>query len=155
MPPEEGLPPERRPRNLDEVRFYVDEDLRPVGAAMMWTRRDVVVCDADLIRDDLPRGKADEEWIPVVAARGWIAVTGNVEIRRNPVESALAVRSRLRVVCVHDETGKLTMWAKLALVTRHWSGVEAFVDRHPTGPWWISVTASGYRELAYSAISSV
>lgn len=106
LPDAEGLPPERLPRRLEAVRFYVDEDLRPVGNAMMWARTDVVVCGASSIADELPLGTPDVEWIPAIAAHTWIAVTGNDRIRRNPEESRLAVDNRLRAVCPQDREGR-------------------------------------------------
>lgn len=151
-PDPDGFPPERLPRRLETVRFYVDEDLLPVGNAMMWARTDVVVCGASLITAELPLGTPDLNWIPLVAAHGWIAVTGNDRIHRNPEESKLAVDRRLRAVCPQDARGDLTMWQKLSLVTRHWDNVERFIGAHPQGPWWLSVTASGLRELPYSAM---
>jgi hypothetical protein len=147
-----GLPPERHPRRIEAVGFYVDEDLLPVGNAMMWTRTDVAVCGARLVADELPLGARDLDWIPLVAAHGWIAVTGNDRIRRNPEESAVAVQRRLRAVCPRDAQGDMTMWQKLTLITRHWDVVMRFADRHPKGPWWLSVTTSGVREVPYSAL---
>lgn len=153
--PDEGtLPPERLPRRLATVRFYVDEDLLPVGNAMMWARTDVIVCGARPVAEELPLGTLDVDWIPLVAAHDWIVVTGNDQIRRNPEESALAVESRLRAICPQDARGDLTMWQKLSLIARHWDAVERFIAGHHTGPWWLSVTASGPRELPYSALAT-
>lgn len=153
-PENEVLPPERQPRSLDRARFYVDEDLLPVGNAMMWSRTDVVVCGADLIVDELPRGKWDINWIPIVASCGWIAITGNNKIHRNPEESRVAVDERLRAICPHDARSDLNMWGKLTLIVRNWGEIERFIERHPVGPWWLSVTNSGTRELPYAAMST-
>lgn len=98
MPPDAFLPPEPRPRPLDGVRFYVDEDVLGLGLALAWSRQDTVVCGIEPLPDDLARGTPDPTWIPVVAARGWIAITGNARIRTHPEESRLAVEAGLRVV---------------------------------------------------------
>jgi hypothetical protein len=34
-------------------------------------------------------------------------------------------------------------------LARSWNQVSEFIDAHPTGPWWLSVTPSGVKELGY------
>ena len=136
------------------MRFYVDEDLLGTGYSLMWARRDVIVCGVPLISEEIPRGTADVEWIPKVAAHGWVAITGNERIRSHPVESPVAVEAKLRAVCLHGGRGDLDSWERLSLLVRQFSRIESFMARHPTGPWWLSLTPSGAHELAYAALST-
>ncbi|MGH3824614.1 MAG: hypothetical protein ACRDRA_17540 [Pseudonocardiaceae bacterium] len=56
MPPEL---PEPRPRPLEQIRFYVDEDILGVGYALMWARPDAVTCGIEPVAEELPRGVLD------------------------------------------------------------------------------------------------
>jgi PIN like domain len=141
--PDSFLPPEPRPRALEDVRFYVDEDILGLGYAMAWSRRDVIVCGSAPIAHQLARGTLDPQWIPVVAARGWIAITGNGRIRTHPDESRLAVENGLRVICVSDSRGPSDTWQKLTYFARHWTAVENHIAAYPDGPWWLNVQPSG------------
>lgn len=149
MPPDEARPREPPPRKLADVRWYVDEDLIGFGNAMMWARTDTVTCGAAVVADVLPRRIPDTEWIPLVATRGWIAITGNRRIRESPVEAPVAQAAAARIVCVHDKRGALSTWDKLVQLARWWNQVVLFTEAHPTGPWWLSVTPSGVGELPY------
>ena len=88
MPPEL---PEPRSRSLEQIRCYVDEDILGVGYALMWVRPDAVTCGIEPVAEELPRGSLDIDWIPRVAAHGWVAITKNHKIRSNPVEAHVAV----------------------------------------------------------------
>jgi PIN like domain len=107
VPPDEAVPRQPVTRKLDDVRFYVDEDIIGFGYAMMWARTDTVTCGADVIASILPRQIPDVDWIPIVASKGWVAITGNRRIRENPVEALAAHSSAARIVCVHDKRGAL------------------------------------------------
>jgi hypothetical protein len=77
------VPPEPRPRPLEQIRFYVDEDILGVGYSLMWARPDAVTCGIEPVAEELPRGVLDIDWIPGVAAHGWVAITKNHKIRPN------------------------------------------------------------------------
>lgn len=149
MPPDEALPRRPIPRKLQDVRFYVDEDVIGFGYAMMWARTDTVTCGADVVADFLPRQIPDSQWIPIVAGRGWIAITGNRKIRESPVEAPIAHDAAARIVCIHDKRGVLATWDKVMQLARSWNQVSTFIASHPEGPWWLSVTPSGVGELPY------
>src|SRR6266702_8518039 len=63
-----------RPPCLDDVHFFVDEDLSGLGLGLMCLRNDVVVGGMEPIRELVPRLHRD--WIPVVAARRWVVISG-------------------------------------------------------------------------------
>lgn len=62
------MPPEPRPRPVEGIRFYVDEDILGIGYALMWLRADVITCGVEPVADELPRQIQDIDWIPRVAA---------------------------------------------------------------------------------------
>ena len=47
----------------------------------MWVRPDAVTCGIEPVAEELPRGSLDIDWIPRVAAHGWVAITKNHKIQ--------------------------------------------------------------------------
>jgi len=76
------------PPSLDAAWFFVDEDLSGLGIALMRLRRDVIVGRRAPAIEVAP--KDDPDWIPIVAARGWVVITNDRHIRTGPVEADLA-----------------------------------------------------------------
>jgi hypothetical protein len=143
--------PEPKPRPTAEFRFYVDEDILGVGHGMMWLRPDVVTCGRAPFTDRLARGTLDVDWIPVVAGLGLIAITNNHKIRTTPVEACVAVSSGARIIGLAGKSAQGTSWDKVTLLTRHWTAIEAFVDEHQAGPWWLAVSQTDVKPLEYRA----
>lgn len=143
------MPPEPRPRPLNSIRFYVDEDILGIGYAAMWLRPDVITCGVGQVAADLPRQIPDVDWIPRVTARGWVAITGNRRIRTNPVEAGIAVGCGARIICFAGSAGNRTSWEKTGLLIRHWAAIESMIEHEPVGPWWLAVNASGVEPQAY------
>lgn len=146
MPPEL---PEPRPRPLEAIRFYVDEDILGVGYALMWVRPDAVTCGIQPAAEELPRGILDIDWIPKVASYRWVAITKNQKIRTNPVEARVAAEAEARIVGFAGRSGNMTSWHMMTLLTRHWAAIENQMDSDPDGPWWLSVSSSTTRVLRY------
>lgn len=139
MPPEL---PEPRSRSLEQIRFYVDEDILGVGYSLMWVRPDAVTCGIEPVAEELPRGSLDIDWIPRVAAHGWVAITKNHKIRSNPVEAHVAVEAEARIVAFAGRSGNMTSWQMMTVLARHWTAIENQMAADPSGPWWLSVSAS-------------
>ena len=77
-------------------RYVVAEALRAAGAN--------VEVHLDHVRGDAP----DLDWIPVVGKHGWVLITKDQNIRRNPLERAAYEAAKLRgfVVTGKDMGGK-------------------------------------------------
>jgi PIN like domain len=82
--------------DLARVRFSVDEQLAGLGLGLMALRSDIVVASHPPIAD-FPRD--DPDWIPQVAAHGWVVITNDKHIRTRPGEAEVALQTGLR--CVH------------------------------------------------------
>ena len=65
-------------------RFIVAQALRDAGARV------------EVHLDHFAQAAADIEWIPEVARRGWVLITKDQNIRRNPLERAVYEAARLR-----------------------------------------------------------
>ena len=53
-----------------------------------------------LIREEFGEGAPDLDWLPEVGRRGWIVLTKDVRIRRNPAEKQAFVAARVRAFFV-------------------------------------------------------
>ena len=119
--------------DLTRVRFYVDENLAALGLGLMRLRPDLVVASHPPIGSVLPRD--DLDWIPAVAARGWVAITNDRHIRTRPLEARAAIGAGLRWVHLAPREPNATRWHFARLLLRHWDAVEALCSR--SGPVWL------------------
>ena len=76
-----------------QVRFYVDADIRGLGLILGALRNDVTYpADPGALihkrqRPPCPitsQDMLDPDWIPIVAARGWLIITRDTKIIENP-----------------------------------------------------------------------
>jgi uncharacterized protein with PIN domain len=99
---------------LDDVRFVIDEDLLRLGTAVTALRYDAACFGHAPISDLVPAGIEDPNWIPTVAARGWIVITTDRRLRTRLNEAQLAIEHGLRAVHIF-RAGHLTAWEPTAL----------------------------------------
>lgn len=95
--------------DLARVRFYVDEQLAGLGLGLMALRSDVVVASHPPITD-FPRD--DPDWIPEVAAQGWVVITNDKHIRTRPGEAEVALQTGLRCVHLAPAVRAAVRWAR-------------------------------------------
>lgn len=143
------LLPEPRPRLLEEIRFYVDEDILGVGKAMMWLRHDVVTCGIEPVAEEFPRRIDDIDWIQRAAAHGWVSITKNRKIRTNPFEARIATEAKARIVNFAGGGGNKGSWHMMTVLTRRWQAIENQIAAHPDGPWWLNISRPGVRLQSY------
>jgi len=109
-------------------RYVVAEILRATGAA--------VEVHLDHFAGDAP----DIEWIPEVARRGWVLITKDQHIRRNPLERAAYEAAKLRGFVV---TGKDMTAGELGeLLSRCLSGMVRRAAGRP-GPLLFAISRGG------------
>ena len=122
--------------DLEQVRFFVDEDLAGVGLGLMRLRHDVVVGSHKPVKDLVP--SLDAEWIPVVAHQGWIAITNDRHIRTRHYEATAALECGLRCVHLRPAVRDAARWDFVRLLAMHWDAVEALCAED--GPVWLELT---------------
>ncbi len=105
------------PSSLDEARFFVDENLSGLGIALMRLRRDVIVGRHAPAIEVVP--KDDPDWIPIVAARGWVVITNDRHIRTRPGEADQARDAGLLCVCLRPAVKNATSWNFMMVLARH------------------------------------
>lgn len=102
--------------DLAWVRFYVDEQLAGLGLGLMALRSDVVVASHPPIAD-FPRD--DPDWIPEVAAHGWVVITNDKHIRTRPGEAEVALQTGLHCVHLAPPVRAAVRWDFARLLLRH------------------------------------
>jgi hypothetical protein len=134
--------------DLDDIRYFVDENTLGLGKAVADLRDDTAVIGRPPVDSLLRLGMEDVEWIPIVGSRGWVVITIDHHLRTRPGEAHLAHQHGLKCVNLRG-AGNLTRWAQLVRLTSHWDAVEEFTRTHPDGPWWLSLTKTGRQEYTY------
>lgn len=125
----------------DDLIFWVDrclgahivpDELRAAGIAIR-TYADLYPTDDDV---------ADAEWIPEVTARGWIILTKDEAISRNPTEVSALRRAKALYVCLAAKG--MTAAAQVECLLQQWRTIEGVVaTRKP--PVIVKVTRTGVR----------
>lgn len=91
---------QRKAAQLASLTFFLDHQ---IGRYTVASHRRSAGAKVEVHLDHFPGDAADSDWIPKVAERGWILITKDQNIRRNPPERAAYETSRLRGFVV---TGK-------------------------------------------------
>ena len=131
-----------RPRPA-RVRFYMDADIRGLGIILGGLRNDVTypgdpgAVIHKRIRPPCPITKTellDLDWIPVVAAQGWLIVTRDNNIIQNPNEIAAVRENSAKMVALNQQDAK-TKWGQLEVFMTQWRAIEELTSR--PGPFII------------------
>ncbi|MFD2419125.1 PIN-like domain-containing protein [Amycolatopsis pigmentata] len=123
----------------------MDEDLAGVGRGLMHLRNDVVIGSLDPVSDLVPR--KDEERIPEVAKRGWVAITADRHIRTRFDEATPAIEHGLRCVCRKPPGRDAVRWDYVRMLASHGDAVEQLCTR--IGPAWLELSRLRTRHRDY------
>lgn len=121
-------------------RFFVDETLLSVAAALTALRNDVIHTGHPAI-PEVPIGTKDEDWIPVVAAAGLITIQRDRRILTRPGEKQLVVKHGLRIIRLAPKRD-LNRWEYMRLLARDWDHIEDLIKELGDGPWVIKLLES-------------
>lgn len=86
----------------------------------------------------------DVEWIPEVAARGWVILTKDKYIRRSPVELLALQRAGARYVCL--SAGRMRGEEQGFCLVQQWKTIDSVVRSKPV-PLIITVTRTAVQWL--------
>lgn len=134
------------------VRYYFDEDVLGVAKVLAALRPDVsfpgdpgaTVQRRTRPPSPIPRGAKDDEWIPVVAARGWLIVTRDSAIQRHPSLVRAVITSGARMVALSGAEA-IGTWAQLEVVMSGWRRLESLSGR--AGPFVVTMTRTSMRDV--------
>ncbi|RFZ51504.1 hypothetical protein MSS2_03465 [Mycobacterium marinum] len=136
-----------------EVRFYFDADILGLAHVVCSLRPDCTypgdkgkkikrhIRGECVIRE--PK-TADREWIPIVATRGWVAITRDGDIQNHLSLLQLVKEYQLRLVTLTGADAG-TPWRQLGILIPQWRNIESLVDRE--GPVVIAATRTGFRNV--------
>jgi hypothetical protein len=128
------------------VRYYVDADTLGLAHILTELRPDVTFpgdSGGTVGRQTRPQcpitstAVLDVDWIPVVAAEGWVIITRDRAIQRRPHELR-AVTDNLAKMVVISSNEKLTKWHQLEVVICQWRKIEGLAP--VPGPWIYTIT---------------
>ncbi|OBJ49546.1 hypothetical protein A9W95_25620 [Mycobacterium sp. 1423905.2] len=136
-----------------EVRFYFDADILGLAHVVCALRPDCTFPGdkGKKIKRHI-RGECivretktpDREWIPIVASRGWVAITRDADIQNHLSLLQLVQEFQLRLVTLTGSDAG-TPSRQLGIVIPQWRNIESLVDRH--GPLIIAATRTGFRHV--------
>lgn len=87
---------------------------------------------------------ADVIWIPEVTRRGWVILTKDREIRRNPAELSVLRAANARYVCLSAKN--MTGEQQAECLIQHWRTVESVVIHKPA-PLIVAINRGGVQWL--------
>ena len=106
-----------------KVVFFTDRDLGTrfpniLGCAGLSVERH---------RDHFPPDARDEDWLAVVGARGWVALTHDRRIRYKPNELAAVIRHRVALLVIVGSAPYPELATAFVATLPH---IEVFLARH-------------------------
>lgn len=126
------------------MEFYIDASVPlPVARALELVRDDIHYPEQPGCPVDR-RGMHDVDWIPIVAAEGWIAIMRDRHIRTRTRERQALTDAGMRAFCM-TKAGNASRWEILCLLSRFWLDIAHAAAR--PGPYIYGVTTAGLRPL--------
>jgi hypothetical protein len=123
-----------------QVRIYVDADILGLGKILGGLRNDVtfpgdpgaVIHKRQRVACPIESPDVlDTDWIPEVAARGWLIVTRDSMIIQNPNEIAAIRENKAKMVALNQRDAQ-TKWGQLEVFMTQWRRIEVLIaERGP------------------------
>lgn len=132
---------------METHRWFADESVLGFGKLLARERVDVLYPG----HPSLPAvalGALDVAWMPVVAELGLVAFHRDKHIRTRPLELAQYRAYGLRSAWFGG-TKDMSSQQQVELVRRHWSALESRVAELGPGPWSLTLTVHGLKELPW------
>lgn len=130
-------------------RYLADENAIGMAKVLQqdYGRRDITYIGHPYL-PDVPRGTPDLEWLSIAGRRGWIVVTRDRRIRTRPAELRAFVEHGVRVVWIGGKQDRASR--ELATVfLDHEVRLDRVATKLGAGPWIVSMTPTGVRELRF------
>lgn len=110
------------------MKYFFDNCLPPRIAAAL----SALGVDCEHLRDSFPQDVKDVEWMPKVAARGLVAITGDERILKRPAEREARKECGLKTV-FFSSIADLQIWPQVLLVMRAWPEIESWAAKARAG----------------------
>ncbi len=132
---------------MGAYHWFADESALGFGRLLARERTDVLYPGHPSL-PEVPLGALDVEWMPVVAGLGLVAFHRDKHIRTRPHEVAQYRAHGLRSVWFGGRKD-MSSRQQVELVQRHWERLEICVRELGPGPWSLTLTANGLRDLPW------
>ena len=132
---------------MDGHRWFADESVLGFGKLLARERPDVLYPGHPEL-PDVPLGALDIDWMPVVAGLGLIAFHRDKKIRTRPLEVLQYREHGLRSIWFGGKKD-LSSADQVDLALRHWLKIEEVTHTLGHGPWSLTLTIHGLRELPW------
>lgn len=132
-----------------QVRFYVDADVLGLGKLLASLRNDVtypgdpgaVIHRRQLAACPITSPDVlDTDWIPQVAAQGWLIITRDAMISQNRNEITAVRENNAKMVALNQRDAQ-TKWGQLEVFMTQWRRIEALTAEPGPFIWRTSRTA--------------
>ena len=105
------------------MKFFFDNNLSPrLVRGLLEFGEDVTH-----LRDQYPADVPDQDWLPDIGAKGWVLVTRDERVRRNPSE--LAAINIHKVGAFFLGGKNLSHWELIQQVVRNWIRMKELADK--------------------------
>jgi PIN domain-containing protein len=120
-----------------QVRIYIDADVPGLGKILAGLRGDVTYPgDTGTVihkrqRPPCPvtgRDMLDMDWIPQIAARGWLIITRDSLISQNRSEITGVRENKAKMVALNQRDAQ-TKWGQLEVFMTQWRRIEALITK--------------------------
>ena len=106
--------------------YYLDANLD--GPTVVKTLRDAgMPCEAH--RDHFAQDAADEDWMPAIAAKGWVIVTRDFAVKRRATERAAWTAANAIIVMLRGEKLSGADMAKMLLAAHADGRLDNFIGK--------------------------
>ena len=132
---------------MDFYRWFADESVLGFGKLLSRQRTDVLYPGHPSL-PEVPLGARDIDWMPVVASLGLVAFHRDKKIRTRPLEVLQYRDHGLRSVWFGGKQD-LASAQQVELALRHWRSIEEATITLGPGPWSLTLTTAGLRDLPW------
>jgi hypothetical protein len=137
-----------------QVRIYIDADMLGLGKILAGLRNDVTYPgDPGAVIHKRQRQPCpittpdvlDTDWIPQIAARGWLIITRDSMIIQNRNEIAAVRETKAKMVALNQRDAQ-TKWGQLEVFMTQWRRIEALAAE--PGPFIRRVSRTAMTAIA-------
>jgi hypothetical protein len=131
---------------LDDVSYFVDENLLGFHKLLMRSGRTDSIAPGDDRCPSIPLGTPDLDWMPIVSRSDLIVISRDRRIGSRPAELDVFRGFGIRSVWLGGKRD-LRPDSQLSLFLRYEARLLQFAAELGAGPWMLNITASGVRSM--------
>jgi hypothetical protein len=107
------------------VRFFLDNCISPAMAKAIQELARSQRVEVTHLSERFDRDIPDVDWISTIGREGWVVVSGDTRISRNPIERAAWQEARFTAFFLDDNWASRSFWVQAAELIRWWPIIGA------------------------------